>query len=185
MIWSEREAEQEQIGDTPIAGLLPSDPGPRPDVGVYLNDAAADKLSYYLDYEVDVEATSCTADRQTLNVTVRMKSTVPKGAPLTPSVVGPPTNPTRPGQMLNSMYLYAPVGGYIDSASVDGQEQPVSEYSYRGRDVGALSLYLDRGQERVVTYRIRTGAGETGDPRLITTPAALGSGTGYVSRSAC
>jgi hypothetical protein len=185
MIWSEREAEQEQIADTAIAGLLPTDPGPRPDVGFYINDAAADKLSYYLDYEVDVQASSCTADRQTLDVTVTMRSTVPEGATLPPSVAGPPTNPTRPGQMLNSMYLYAPVGGYIDNATVDGQEQPVSEYSYRGRDVGALSLYLDRGEKRVVTYRIRTGAGETGDPRLITTPAALGPGTGYVSRSAC
>jgi hypothetical protein len=186
MIWSEREAEQEQIADTAIAGLLPTKTSPRPDVGFYVNDAAADKLSYYLDYEVDIEATSCTANRQTLNVTVTMKSTVPEGATLPPSVVGPPTNPTRPGQMLNSMYLYAPVGGYIDGpATVDGREQPVSPYTYRGRDVGALSLYLDRGQERVVTYRIRTGAGETGDPRLITTPAALGPGTGYVSRSAC
>jgi hypothetical protein len=186
MFWSKREAEQERIADSPIAGLLPTKTSPRPDVGVYLNDAAADKLSYYLDYEVDVEATSCTANRQTLDVTVTMTSTVPKGAPLTPSVVGPPTNPTRPGQMLNSMYLYAPVGGYIDGpARVDGREQPVSPYTYRGRDVGALSLYLDRGQKRVITYRIRTGAGETGDPRLITTPAALGPGTGYVSRSAC
>ena len=185
MLWSNRDEEEERIAGTAIAGLLPSEPQSRPEVGVYLNDSAADKLSYYLDYEVDVKARSCSAERQTLDVTVTMTSTVPEGVTLPRSVVGPPTNPTRPGEMLNSIYLYAPADGYIDSALLDGQEPALAEYTYRGREVGALTVDLQRGQTRVIDYTIRTGMGETGDPHLITTPGALGNGVGKVSASAC
>lgn len=185
MLWSDRAEEEERIAGTAIAGLLPTETQARPEVGVYLNDSAADKLSFYLDYRVDVKARSCSAERQTLDVRVTMTSTVPKGVTLPPSVVGPPTNPTRPGELLNSIYLYAPAGGYIDSALLDGQEPALSEYSYRGREVGAITVGLQRGQTRTIDYTIRTGMGETGDPHLITTPGALGSGAGKVSASAC
>lgn len=185
MLWSDRADEEGRIEGTAIAGLLPTEPQARPEVGVYLNDAAADKLSYYLDYKVDVQARSCSAERQTLDVKVTMTSTVPKGVTLPRSVVGPPDNPTRPGELLNSIYLYAPADGYIDSALLDGQEAAVADYAYRGRDVGAVTVGLQRGQTRTLDYTIRTGMGETGDPHLITTPAAVGSGLGKVSASAC
>ncbi|QIK64975.1 DUF4012 domain-containing protein [Nocardioides sp. HDW12B] len=185
MVWSERSEEQDLLAGTAIGGDLPVAANERPEVGVYVNDSAADKLSAYFDYRVDVSARTCSADRQTLDVQVTMTSTVPAGVTLPTSVVGPPTNPTRPGDILNSVYLYAPPGGYIVSADLDGQEPPLGDYTYRGRDVGAVTVGLERGETRTLSYEVRTGEGETGDPRLITTPGALGSGMGDVSATAC
>ena len=61
----------------------------------------------------------------------------------------------------------------------------MADYTYRGRDVGLVSVFLGRGETRTLEYSIRTGLDETGDPHLITTPAATGTGVGTVSASAC
>jgi hypothetical protein len=185
MLWSADGDEQDRIARTPIAGELPTLASRTPEVGVYLNDSAADKLSYYLDYRVDVLGASCgDQGNQVLDVTVTMRSTVPEGE-LTPSVVGPGIAGQPPGVMRNSVYLYAPVEGRVDSATLDGQDVPTQTLTYRGRQVNAVTLDLQRGQKRVLEYTVRTGPGQTGVPRLITTPAARTTGQGTVAGADC
>ena len=50
------DADQSVVAGTTIAGELAGTDPRRPTVGVYLNDATGSKMSYYLDYEVDVAA---------------------------------------------------------------------------------------------------------------------------------
>lgn len=186
MLWSRHPDEQAKIAGTQIAGELTSDEDARPDIGVFLDDSAADKLSYYLDYEVDVSPRSCgTEGNQIIDVHVKMKSTVPEGVALPGSVVGPSDNPTAPGEMLNTVSLYAPVGGRVDDVSSDGAELPTAIDTYRDREVGSVTVSLKPGESTVLDYVVITGRGQTGDPHLTTTPAALGTGQGFVGGSAC
>ena len=124
MLWSSRPDEEKEIVGTSIAGLLPTREANRPEVGVYVNDSSADKLSYYLDWKADVTASSCDREgRQRLAVRLTARSTVPKGATLPAAIVGPSRNPVPPGVLLHSFYVYAPVGGYVDSARSAGSRR--------------------------------------------------------------
>ena len=186
MIWSKHSEEQKQIDTTAIAGRLPTTASTRPEVGVYVNDSGADKLSYYLDYRVDVKPVACGTDgTQFLDVRVTLKSRVPVGAPLTESVLGPGISGEPPGAMLHSFYIYAPVGGRIDKATLEGSEAPMATFTYRGRQVGAVTIDLQRGQKRAIDFVLVTGPHQTGEPHLVTTPGATGTGQGTVGKPAC
>ena len=100
-------------------------PGAAPYVGVFLNDGTGAKMQYYLDHEVEVLPTGCNSEgRQRLRVSVRLRSTAPANARELPvSVIGPGFG-AAPGAMRMSVFLYAPIGGWIDASTVDGQEAP-------------------------------------------------------------
>jgi hypothetical protein len=185
MLWSDHPEEQDRITRSTIAGTLPSTASERPTLGMFVNDAASDKLSYYLDYRVDVASRSCHDGRQRFDVRLTARSDVPEGVDLPPSVVGPSSNDVPPGVQLNSFYLYSPVGGRIVEATLEGEDAPMNRLTYEGREVGAVTLSLRPGEERVVDYVVQTGPGQTGDPLLRTTPAARTTGMGEVGGSAC
>ena len=46
-------------------------------------------------------------------------------------------------------------------------------------------LFLDPGESKVINYVVITGTGQTGDPRLVSTPAATTTGHGFIGNSAC
>ena len=190
-LWSARKAEQSLIAETALSGRVPREEGDRPFVGVFMNDGTASKLQYYFRHRVDVEPVSCNPEgRQTLEVTVTVRSTAPKNAAeLPPSVIGPRTEGAyfgvEPGDQRVNVHLYAPIGGWIESSAVDGEETPLSEAEHLGHPVGSRSVTLTPGQERTLTYRIRGALDQTGDPRLRVTPGVHGDGVGRVSISAC
>lgn len=186
MLWSRHPDEQAEIAGSTISGELDAEAGTKPDVGVFLNDSAADKLSYYLDYEVDVSPRSCGSEgSQVIDVHVKMRSTVPEGAALPSYVLGPPNPITDPGEMLNTLYVYSPVGGRVDQVTSGGKGLPTAFDSYRGREVGSVTVLLKPGESKVVDYVVISGPDQTGDPQLTTTPAALSTGQGFIGRSAC
>ena len=82
-------------------------------------------------------------------------------------------------------YLYAPFGGRIDEATLDGRPVQWSQEWVRGLSVAKLTVALPRGADRVLDYTVTTGQGQTGQPELLTTPGARSDGIGLVADSAC
>lgn len=186
MLWSARDDEQQRLDGTPLAGALPVAESDTPEVGVYLNDSAADKLSYYLDYAVDVTPRSCgSTDAQVIDVEVTLTNTLPPGSPIVPSILGPGLDGAEPGTLRKSLLAYGPVSGSITSALLDGSDAPITEVTHLGRPVGVVTFDLAPGQTRSLSYEMRTPAGQSGDPRLVTTPLSTTVGAGEVGPSAC
>lgn len=188
MVWSAHASEQARLTGTDISGDMPRDATTRPQVGVFLNDSASDKMSYYLDYRADVQPVSCFPDgSQRLEVTVTLKSTAPTNVV---DLVGTRlVNPLLPGPALGSLRtnvsLYSPFGGRVEEATLDGEEALLSEHNYLGREVRTYTLVLAPQQTQVLHYVVRTGKAQRDAVELRTTPTALGSGRGVVGVTAC
>ncbi len=185
LLWSSHPEEQRLIQPTALSGALATSAGPSPRVGVFLNDATAAKMDYYLDYSVSVDSTRCQADRQFLTVTVRLHSRVPadtRGMPdyVFGSIIGVPKGVVR-----TAVSAYAPAGGYLARSTIDGSEQPFAKLTYATRQVTAQTIDLAPGQTRVLTFDMVGGRRQTDRPTLRVTPGMPGSGAGRISRSAC
>ncbi len=186
LLWSRHPEEQKAIAGTAIAAEVPAEAARRPEVGVYLNDSGSDKLTYYLDHRVDVRPRSCGSEgNQILEVRLTLTSNVPVGDPLTEFVVGPGSPGLALGDMRLTSYLYAPVGGRIDEATLDGEPVTLYDGVDRGREVGALTTDIGRGESRVLEYVVYTGRDQTGKPRVLSTPGVRDDGIGQVGASAC
>ena len=187
MLWSTHPEEQDKIAGTAVAGELAGDVQQDPDIGVFINDSAADKLSYYLDYRVDVKPRSCgTEGNQIIDVELTMKSTVPRGR--RPAAVGrrarAATRSRRASCSTPTTSTHPPAAASTRSPVV-GTRCPPPPTRYKGREVSSFTMSLQPGEKRVVDYVVITGRDQTGDPRLTTTPAATTDGHGFVGHSAC
>lgn len=187
LVWSAQEEEQALLDGTRIAGALPEPGGDEPFVGVFVNDASADKMSYYYDHTVEVTPTRCDArGRQWIDVEVTMRSTAPADAAdtLPVSILGPGGFGPL-GHVVNTVLVYAPAGGYIDEASLDGGEAPMAERQHEGFPVGVMTVDLAPGQTRVATYTLVSPAGTPGDARVRVTPDAQAGSPAVVQSSRC
>ena len=145
------EAEQEQVAGTMIAGELPVEASGDPQVGVYLNDATGSKMSYYLQYDVDVTSRSCAADgRQTLLGRLEISSQTPSEAESLPESVAGFDMVRDPfikrGQQFVVGDVFAPVAGTIDKVTLDDEplDPPVLDM-LDGRQVASLAFLFSPG----------------------------------------
>ncbi len=185
LVWSAHPDEQALLAPTTLGGLLPTAGSTVPDVGIYLNDGGGSKLDYYLDYDVGVASRRCQATRQYLDVTVHLKSRVPadpSGLPdyVAANVVGIPR-----GVIRTTLLAYAPVGGRVEEASVDGHAVTLDTQDHDGRPVAAQTIDLAPGSRHTLTYRMVTGRGQTARTRLQVTPGVGGDGSGRVGEPSC
>ena len=185
MLWLDKQSEQSEIAETSISNSLPTADSARPEVGVYVNSAGNDKLSYFLRHRVDVTADRCDMGAQRIEVRLTLRSLVPEGRDYPPSVVGPPQPPREPTEMLISNLTYAPVGGRVDAIEIDGVEQPLNVRTHRGREVGAAVVRIPAGEKRVIRYVLYSPRGQGGDPHVLTTPGVRTDGLGRIGKSAC
>ena len=182
-VWSARRAEQAVLAKEDVANALPQRTG-RPEVGVYFNDSAADKLSYYLHAKTKVDPESCSESGvQRLAVTVRLSSDAPRtGLPdyvAANGVSGPR------GTMRNTVYLYAPAGGRIDAVTLDDEEPAVTLDDHDARPVAYTTIDLRPGESTTLRYTAYTGESQQEDIRVLTTPLADGTGGESYTASAC
>ena len=98
------------------------------------------------------------------------------------SVIGPGF---APGAMRMSVFLYAPIGGWIDASTVDGQEAPLAELDHQGHPVGVRTVDLAPGQVRTLSYDVVSGTDQPASPTLHVTPGVHGTGVGQVGASLC
>ncbi|GAA2529565.1 DUF4012 domain-containing protein [Pilimelia columellifera] len=171
LVWSARPAEQRELATTDLAGQLPVVDGPRPLLGLYLNDGSGAKLGYYLRPAATVTAGRCWADgRRELTVRVQLSSVAPRsGLPRAVTGLALAGDPTTARTLL---VLVAPARGGVVSATVDGRPTPLGAGRESGRPAAVLTLDVPAGGARVAQIAVVSGPGATGAPRLWTTPMA-------------
>ena len=184
------EGDQAVVAGTAIAGeLLGPDPR-RPQVGVYLNDGTGSKMSYYLDYEVDVAAVGCTRDRQRLLGRMRITSDTPSDVTSLPQAVtgydGARAAEVERGQQVVVTHVMAPRGAEIGEVTLDGErlDRPVLE-RLGDRRVLPLSLLLSPGQTHDLTWRMSTAPGQDSDVDVSVTPGRHPETESSVVPTAC
>ncbi|HYN95252.1 MAG TPA: DUF4012 domain-containing protein [Pilimelia sp.] len=169
LVWTAHPAEQRTVAGTVLEGALPTTDGDRPTVGVFLNDGGGSKLSYYLTHAAELTESPCRrAGRRELRLRVRLGTTAP-AAGLPDSVLGlglAGRYTTR-----TNVVVFAPAGGAVGSATVDGTARPLGTGTERGRAVGVVTLDLRPGSAKTVEMTLLTSAdASSGRPRLWTTP---------------
>ncbi len=181
--------EQEHIADTEIAGEPLGKDETR--VGIYVNDALESKMTYYLKYDANVIARSCSGYSQEIAGSIRLTNTVPKGQDVPPTVSGifPGGrfyDEVEPGQQRIAVYLMAPEGGSIDELSLDSRAfDPVVSEDFDGRPAAQVVTILDLGETQKIDFVVSTGDGQTGPIEVDVTPGAFAGSSAGTIPSAC
>jgi hypothetical protein len=121
-MWSARADEEKVLADSPIGNMLPKDNSTATVLGVYNNDDATSKMSYYMNEAVDVTTNTCTA-----TPTYTVSSKVTNVLPLSQIYSLPPyikANQKRIplGGDRQWVQLYGPVGAKLSAAYIDGKK---------------------------------------------------------------
>ena len=180
-------AVQEQLDGSAVAGRLATKTGPNPQVSVTVNDTTGAKMSYYLRYDVGASATYCTKGVQGLTGSMRFRSVAPAdaGKSLPETVTGGGKYGIEPGNQLDTVRLYGPVGGKIEKITMNGKPVDVFRFHIGDRPVAMFYVQLEPGQTVDYGWTMTSGKGQTGDSDLWTTPTvASASASGSVA-SAC
>ncbi len=189
-IHSFNEADQQQIDGTEIAGELEVEPDRSPHVGVYLNDATGSKMSFYLQYEVDVAAVSCTDGRQKLLGRMEISSKTPDNPELLPESVAGYDVVRDPfierGQQFVVGDLFAPVDGTITNVYVDGEilDPPLID-RLNGRQLVSLAFLFEPRETHLVTWDMTTGPDQDGATTVAVTPGVAPESESTTVPSAC
>ncbi len=184
------DTEQALIDDTEIAGELET-VDENAQVGIYVNDALESKMTYYLKYDADAIARSCSGYAQEVAGSIRLTNAVPEELDVPPSVSGifPGGRffeEIEAGQQRLAVYVMAPAGGSIEELSLDSRPfNPVVTQDYDGRPVAQIVTVLDPGETQEIEFELRTGPGQTGPVELDVTPGAFPGSSATLLRSAC
>ena len=109
------EDEDQALVGTRVRGALSGDDGATPHVDIGLNDGTGSKMSYYLRYNAEVRARSCsTGKAQSLDGTMSLSQSIPpdEAAQLPDSVTGGGLYEIKPGNQLVFVRIYGPYGGH-------------------------------------------------------------------------
>ncbi|NYG54787.1 DUF4012 domain-containing protein [Nocardioides perillae] len=179
--------EQQRIDGTAVSGALVDETPEQPQIGVYLDDGTGSKMSYYLEYDVRVEAEWCSDGVQQFVGRMDIASVAPAdAATLPPSITGGGASGTTPGEQLVTATLYAPRNGQIGELEIDGQplEGP-APVEHEGRPAQIAVFALSPGESETLTWKVRTGPDQPGAARLdVTPPSQPGTESGRIA-SAC
>jgi hypothetical protein len=171
LAWSDIPEVARVIGENSLSGAIARDTGTTPQVGVYLNDAVAGKMDYYLRQSTTLKATGCDDNGvQRLQMSSTFRSTAPADIATYPVwVVGTGVYAPR-GQILMNLRIYAPWHGSIESIQINGRPVTVTGNQHDGHQVGLVTVRLEPGQALTVATIMLTGPGQTGDVRVTSTP---------------
>ncbi len=180
-------AQQAELSGSRVAGELVVDPDAPPQVGVYLNDNTGSKMSYFLRYDVGVDATSCEDGVQGLSGRAQLTSEAPADAADLPAyITGGGVYGTSPGSQQVSVNLYGPVGGSVTSLRLDGRPVEGAQVVVdRGRPVVTVAVLLRPRAHVELTWTMTTGPGQADAAQVTTTPSIERGGNRFQVPSAC
>lgn len=181
------QSEQQGLAGSEVAGEIVTDPTAAPQVGFYLNDGTGAKMSYYLRYDVQVDATSCNGGKQGLTGHARLVSDAPLDAASLPDyVTGAGVYDVKPGSQFVLVELYGPVGGEISKVQLNDKTikgfPPVQS---DGRGVSTVALDLKPRQVVDLTWQMTTGRQNSGDVQVGVTPSVVSGNSSSAVPSAC
>ncbi len=182
-VWSADPAEQSLLAGEDVANELPQESS-RPEIGFYVNGDKGDKLGYYLHSDVAVTPSSCNDGTQAIIVDVTLRSDVPASG--LPDYVYGVRLPGLPRNAMRNRYLlYAPSGGEVREATIDGEDLAVTRVLHDTRPVAFATIDLGPGETRRLRYVVGSGPAQDGDIRVLSTPLADGTGGEAFVESGC
>ena len=180
--------EADRLEGSTILGTLSGDDGDTPHVDIGVNDATGSKMSYYLRYNVDVQAQACRGGVQQLAGSMTLNQTIdPMEAETLPGfVTGGGLYGIPAGSQLVALRVYGPSGGTIENVRVDGKRLDVREgLVIDGRPVVTVAPLIETPDDVVVTWEMNTGQGQTGAGQLGVTPSVVPGNADSSFASAC
>lgn len=172
-MWSTRDDEEALLLDSPLGTMLPEDNTEKTVLGVYNNDDATSKMSYYLDERVKVTTNTCSAEPK-YAVAAKVTNTLdPAKAAGLPAYVRASQPRIALGGDRQWVQVYGPVGATLKSMTIDGEKvvfgtnykysentnpqatgiadrRPAVQAEMYGRPVGVVSLNIDAGKAKTV-----------------------------------
>jgi len=173
LIFSANSVEEKDLAGTDAYGAFGADPAV-PDIGVFLNDATAAKLGYYLQPAVAVTEGECRTDgRRALRVAVTITNDAPSpDSPLPGYVTGDSALGGWHG-VLTNVVVAAPSGGGIATVEQDGRPAGFSRGEDQDREIGTVAVQLLPGDSRTIVVTMLGPVGPPAtdvEPRVLTTP---------------
>ena len=186
LVWSSHPEEQRELAERSAGGALPRDTGTVPHVGLYLNDATAAKIEYYLDFQANIRSAGCTdAGKQTLQVGMVLTSSAPRrGFETSPYMTGFGRFAAK-GTMRMNLRMYAPTGGTITRLTANGDPVRIVTRNHHGRQVAIVTMFIKAREQVRLAAEISTRAGQSGDPELRWTPGIRTRTSGVSATSSC
>ena len=177
---------QRELDGSAIAGEFRTPPADKPELGLYLNDATASKMSYYLSYDLQTTAKSCRSGKQTLTSTATFRSKkVPQAAVDDDYISGAAKRGIPRGQQLVIFRVFGPTGGTLKDVRFDGKLIPVTELYDDDRPVVVSAVQVKSGQSQTVTWTTTTARGAEDDVRQVLTPGLDSRPFARMISSAC
>ncbi|MEO6879495.1 MAG: DUF4012 domain-containing protein [Mycobacteriaceae bacterium] len=153
-VWSSRPAEQAVLAGTAIADEVSATSGPY--AGLVVNNAAGNKMDYYLERALTYTAADCDPKRGSA-VTVSLTNTGDPGASYS-GYVGGIKGVLRPGVAPGTdrllVSLYATSGAGLVSVTVDGRPATVTVDAERNHPVFTLQLDIPPGKSRKLVFTL-------------------------------
>ena len=121
-MWSVRDDEEKLLMDSPLGNMLPEDNTEKTVLGVYNNDDATSKMSFFMDEQIKVTTNTCKADPQ-YTVSAKVINTLPAAnAYSLPEYVKAHQPRIVPGGDRQWVQVYGPVGAKLKAVYVDGEK---------------------------------------------------------------
>lgn len=163
-IWSSNPDLEALVSETRLAGTLPADNAEQTVAGVYFNDTTGAKTDYYADASVTATSDQCLASGPpTFNQTITFANNItPEEAEELPYFITGPHYPA--GQIATDVVIYTPVGGSIESWSVDGAQNAtlVSQGVHQGRAVIRVNVLTTPQTAATINVTMKGAAGTEG-----------------------
>lgn len=154
-VWSDNPGEQQVLAETPLGQVVPETAAPY--ANVVVNNAAGNKLEYYLGRSVEYSAGSCIGPTRNSVVRVDLTNNVPPGGPDAPSyvygrvdrgAVGPP------GTSRLLVALDATRGAELSSITIDGVPTTARLAVERGHPVFTADVQTPPGATKHLQYNL-------------------------------
>lgn len=186
LLWSARKSEQAELRPTKISGAFPIGRTAHPHLGVYMNDATASKMQYYLDIDVSARSVRCSsAGAQTIQLTTTYTSTAPADAAELPGYITGNGFSGPRGTMVLDTRTFAPNGGRFVAFTLNNKFRPNNGVTFKGRPVNFAAFSLKPGAKVTVEATIMTARDQRGDAVLSKTPGVQPSDNGVTVPSSC